>query len=266
MMRTGVLCLLLPVLICGMAGAEDELVIVAHRGANHVAPENTRAAAQVCIDLGVHYVEVDVHQSRDGVFYIMHDRTVDRTTDGTGRIAMMDSEAIDRLDAGSWFSEEYAGEPVPRLCAYLEWIKGQAKVFIDVKAGNMQDLIDLVYETGFEQDCFFWFGNDFLLDEFRAIDRELTLKINAHTPDEVIAAVEDYGASIVETQLASLTPEFVDVCRELDVRIMVYEKEDTPEMYRRIMASEADMINLDRPELFVEVRDLVRREAAQEQE
>ncbi len=257
-------CLIIVMLTCCTVVAAKDLEIVAHRGANHLAPENTRAAAQACIDLGVHYVEVDVHQSRDGVFYIMHDRTVNRTTGGVGFLALMDSDDIDQLDAGSWYSPEFKGEPVPRLKEYLEWIKGKAKVYLDVKAGNMQDLIDVVYETGFEDECFFWFGDDALLEEFRALDKDLKLKINAHTPVEVVAAVENYNAAIVETQLASLTPEFVAACRKHDVKIMVYEREDTPEMYRRIMASEADMINLDRPELFVEVRDAVKAEAAKE--
>ncbi len=232
---------------------KSPIEMVVHRGANHIAPENTRAAAQACIDLGVDYVEVDVQMSRDGVFYIMHDRTVNRTTDGEGMLILMNSEKIDQLDAGGWFAPEFKGEPVPRLKEYLEWTKGQAKVYLDVKNGDMKRLIALVYEAGFEEDCFFWFGNDMLLEAFRAADKKLRLKINAYTPEEVAAAVENYGAAIVETQLASLTPAFIAACRERDVKIMIYESEDTADMYRRILESEADMINLNRPELFVEV-------------
>jgi len=234
-------------------GTRSPIEIVVHRGANHIAPENTRAAAQACIDLGVDYVEVDVQMSRDGVFYIMHDFTVSRTTDGVGFLSLMEAEAIDKLDAGSWFSPEFKGEAVPRLKEYLEWLKGQAKVYFDVKQGDVERLIALVYETGMEKDCFFWFGNDMLLEQFRALDRDLPLKINANTPEQVAQAVEQYGASIVETGLASLTPEFVAACRERNVRIMVFEKENTPEMFRRILASEADMVNLDRPKIFIEV-------------
>ncbi len=137
-------CTLLALLICTSAQGAVELnspvEIVVHRGANHIAPENTRAAAQACIDLGVDYVEVDVQMSRDGVFYIMHDSLVNRTTDGKGFLAMMNAEDVDKLDAGSWFSEQFKGEPVPRLKEYLEWIKGKAKVYLDVKAGDMRQL------------------------------------------------------------------------------------------------------------------------------
>jgi len=233
----------------------NDIEIVAHRGANHLAPENTRAAAQACVDLGIHYVEVDVRMSKDGVFYIMHDNEVDRTTDGAGSLSEMNAAEIDALDAGSWFSPGFKGERVPRLKEYLEWIKGKAKVYFDVKGGDMEKLVKLIHETGFEKDCFFWFGDTTLLKEFRSYGKDLQLKINAYKPKAVEHAVRHYGASIVEMPLASLTPEFIETCRKHNVRMMVYEKNDTEEIYRQILASEADMVNLDKPELFVKVRD-----------
>lgn len=233
----------------------NDIEIVAHRGANHLAPENTRAAAQACIDLGVEYVEVDVRASLDGVFYIMHDSEVDRTTDGTGPLAQMNAADIDALDAGSWFSPEFKDERVPRLKEYLEWIKGKSKVYFDVKGGDMEKLVALIHEIGFEKDCFFWFGDKKMQNTFRTHGKELKLKINAYTPRAVERAVKFYDADIVEMPLASLTPEYIQTCRDNKVRIMVYEKEDTEEIYRQILASEADMVNLDKPELFVKLRD-----------
>lgn len=249
------LYLLFACLVCCFTVSGKEIEIVAHRGANHLAPENTRAAAQACVNLGIHYVEVDVRMSKDGVFYIMHDSKVDRTTDGHGELALMRSEELDTLDAGSWFSPEFKGERVPRLKEYLEWIKGKAKVYFDVKGGDMKEFVALVRKTGFENDCFFWFGNRLMQASFLRYGKDLKLKINAYTPAEVVAAVDDYKASIVEMPLASLTPEFVKTCRDRNLRIMVYEKEDSEEVYRLVLASDADMVNLDKPELFVKVRE-----------
>lgn len=253
MMRTMLLLFAAAAACCVTYG--DDIEIVAHRGANHLAPENTRAAAQACIDMGIHYVEVDVQMSKDGVFYIMHDSEVDRTTDGTGALAQMSAAELDALDAGSWFAPEFAGERVPRLKEYLEWIKGKAKVYFDVKNGDMEKLVALIHETGFEKDCFFWFGSNILLRSFLKNGKGLQLKINAYTPEAVEEAVKKYTASIIEMPLASLTPEFIQTCRKHNVRMMVYEKTDSEEVYRRILASEADMVNLDQPELFVKIRD-----------
>ncbi|MDN3719068.1 glycerophosphodiester phosphodiesterase family protein [Roseibium salinum] len=99
-------------------------VIVCHRGACLSAPENTLASLAGAIDMGAEVVEFDVRPSRDGVLYVMHDATVDRTTDGTGRFADMTSDEIDTLDAGSWFSPEFAGERVPRLNTFLDACRG----------------------------------------------------------------------------------------------------------------------------------------------
>src|SRR5690606_16349844 len=89
------------------------------------------------VDLGAHMIEMDVQLSRDGALVIMHDETVDRTTDGTGKVSEMDLEEIRALDAGSWKSQEFAGEKVPVLEEVLEimprniWlnihIKGEAE-------------------------------------------------------------------------------------------------------------------------------------------
>ena len=68
-----------------------DLEIAVHRGANHLAPENTFAAAEICVDHGIDYVEIDVRTSKDGVLYVIHDSKLDRTTDGTGLVANRDS-------------------------------------------------------------------------------------------------------------------------------------------------------------------------------
>ena len=131
---------------------------VCHRGANEKAPENTRAATQLCIDWGMDYVEIDVRTSKDGVMYILHDSTVNRTTNGTGRLRNLTSDEIDKLDAGSWFDAKFEGERVPRLEPYLRWVKGKIKVYFDVKDADLQRVIKLVYEVGLEKDCFFGSG------------------------------------------------------------------------------------------------------------
>src|SRR5437762_13585732 len=74
---------------------------IAHRGANRVAPENTLPAFEAAIALGCDYVEIDVRATRDGQLVLLHDSTVDRTTDGSGRVAEMNFAAVRALDAGS---------------------------------------------------------------------------------------------------------------------------------------------------------------------
>jgi glycerophosphoryl diester phosphodiesterase len=89
--------------------------LCAHRGANNTHPENTLTAFREAIRLGAHMIEFDVQMSRDGVLVIMHDKTVDRTTNGKGRVPELSLSELKNLDAGSWKKSIYKGERVPTL-------------------------------------------------------------------------------------------------------------------------------------------------------
>ena len=227
--------------------------LVCHRGANEHAPENTYASAQKCIDWGVHYVEVDVWTSRDGVMYLMHDGTVDRTTNGQGHLMALTSDEIDQLDAGSWFGSDFVGLRVPRFNEFLRWIKGKAGLFLDIKFAHPQQLIDLLDETEMKSDCFLWSGSSQWMTLARILDTDLTLKINVSTVDDVFRAHEQYGARIVEVSPANLSPALQDVCDELGIKVMAYQKENDIAAYHRILDAGADMINLNHADSFLDV-------------
>ncbi|MDW8125856.1 MAG: glycerophosphodiester phosphodiesterase [Geminicoccaceae bacterium] len=89
--------------------------VIAHRGASAAAPENTLAAFRLAHERGARMVELDARLTRDGVLVAIHDSTLDRTTDGHGRVIETDSATIALLDAGSWFDPAFRGERVPTL-------------------------------------------------------------------------------------------------------------------------------------------------------
>jgi glycerophosphoryl diester phosphodiesterase len=90
-------------------------IIEAHRGARAEAPENTLAAFQLALDLKVDSIELDVHPAADGTLVVIHDDTVDRTTNGTGAVAAMPLGDLRKLDAGLKFHDRFAGERIPTL-------------------------------------------------------------------------------------------------------------------------------------------------------
>ena len=219
--------------------------IVCHKGANKLAPENTLAAARLCVEWKVDTVEIDVHTSSDGVLYIFHGPNLQRTTNGSGWIGAYSAEELDRLDAGSWFSPAFTGEPIPRLEPFLRWIKGRAKIFFDVKNADPGKLADLVYATGFETECFFWSSDEGWMGRMHEQHPRLALKVNVRTPEDAERAHRELGARIVETSLENVTPEMLTLCHGLGLRIMVLYLDNDPEIFRRILSSGADMINTD---------------------
>lgn len=106
--------------------------VLAHRGAGTLAPENTLAAIRYGHGLGFRAVEFDARLTRDDVPVVIHDRTLERTTDGRGEVAAHTAAELRRLDAGRWFAPQYAGEPVPTLAEAIALCRAQG-TWIDLE-------------------------------------------------------------------------------------------------------------------------------------
>jgi glycerophosphoryl diester phosphodiesterase len=113
---------------------------VAHRGAGKLAPENTLAAFRLGAANGYRAFECDVKLSADGVPFLMHDATLERTTTGAGTGGDLPWAALSQLDAGAWHSRQYAGEPLPTLAGIAAWIQ----------ANGLQLNIEIKPTPGFE--------------------------------------------------------------------------------------------------------------------
>ena len=111
----------------------SSLFVYAHRGASVEAPENTLAAFRRAIEAAADGIELDVHLASDGVPVVIHDETLDRTTDGSGAVAAHHAALLQSLDAGSWFSPHFAGEPLPTLEEALRLLAGRLRINLEVK-------------------------------------------------------------------------------------------------------------------------------------
>jgi glycerophosphoryl diester phosphodiesterase len=115
-------------------------LVTAHRGASQDAPENTLAAFSRALDAGADLIEFDIHVTASGDVVVIHDEKVDRTTDGSGAVHEMKTEALRELDAGSWFSDAFAGEKVPLLDEVLSLFKKRAVPLIELKAKRKRSI------------------------------------------------------------------------------------------------------------------------------
>lgn len=133
-------------------GTDGTPRVVAHRGASAYAPENTLPAVDKAKELGITWVENDVQRTRDGELVVMHDETLDRTTNveeifpdrAPWRVGDFTAEEISRLDAGSWFGAEYADTAVPTLAEYLRRVEqnGQ-KLLLELKKPELYPGVEL---------------------------------------------------------------------------------------------------------------------------
>ena len=121
---------------------------VGHRGALKFAPENTIASFKKAVELGAHYVEMDVRETKDGQLVIMHDPAVFRTTRGKGLISAMTLPEIKQLDAGALFSPAFAGEKIPTFDEVLDAIHAKAFPDVDLKAAPPEKIADALRNRG----------------------------------------------------------------------------------------------------------------------
>lgn len=129
------------------------MLVIAHRGASGHAPENTLAAFKKAVAMGATFIETDLQLSRDARLVAIHDATLNRTTNGQGTVHDMTLVELRRLDAGSWFGSEYAGERIPTLEEILAFSKKHDVVFyLELKPqgswGGEHALIGALRETG----------------------------------------------------------------------------------------------------------------------
>ncbi len=135
--RTGVLLGVLAIQVSGFPVGASPPLIVAHRGLLRHAPENTLANFRACLELRIGF-EFDVERTKDGRLVCIHDSTVDRTTDGTGRVSELTLAQIRKLDAGSWIDPKFSGEKVPTVDEVLkliaEYRQHDVLIAVDLKA------------------------------------------------------------------------------------------------------------------------------------
>ncbi|MFA9556302.1 glycerophosphodiester phosphodiesterase [Evansella sp. AB-rgal1] len=133
----------------------EEFYIGAHRGASAYAPENTIAAFELAIEMRSDYIELDVHETKDNVLVAIHDDTVDRTTNGSGKVGEMKISEIKELDAGSWFNEtypdhsneSYIDEKVPTLEEVFRKFGRATNYIIELKTRGIEKrVLDLLQQ------------------------------------------------------------------------------------------------------------------------
>ncbi len=225
--------------------------IVCHRGANWLAPENTLEAARICFGQRFDYVELDVRTSADGHLVVMHDETVDRTTDGCGQVADMTLSELQRLDAGSWFRSHFTGEPVPTLREMMSLAdECGGRLYIEPKKVDPAALLAAVQEAGMMDRCFFGSVDPQTMRDLRRLSPDAMLMARRCDFGSLEAAIADSRSQIVEFDTAVDDIDELEDCRRLGVRSMVHDRARDLASMDKLVDIGPDLVNLDRPDLF----------------
>lgn len=201
---------------------------IGHRGAAGHAPENTLAALELAIQLGVDMVEFDVQRSADGALVLLHDRTVDRTTNGEGSVESLPLTVLRGLDAGE-------GERIPLLEEALACLNGRAGAMIELKVrGIAAEVRATVKATQFQSPLIYAsFFHEELLTVRKLMPDAQTLALiegaSIHLTDFAI----DAKATHVGLALDFVTPALVQALQAQGIKVFVYTV-DEPENIARM--------------------------------
>jgi len=237
-------------------------VIFAHRGSSAHAPENTLAAFKLAVQQQASAIELDVKLTADGQVVVIHDDTVDRTTNGTGWVNSMTLTELKQLDAGSKFDPEYQAEKIPTLLEVFETVGSQ--IFIDVELKNYtsptDDLADkvisLVKEYRLESSVMLSSFNMIALIRARALIPEIPLgliTIKGLAGLTMRSRLVRFGPLLAfHPHYLDVSPQLIQASHQAGAHIHAYTV-NQPDLMRQLITSGVDGIFTDDPLLAQKV-------------
>ncbi len=233
--------------------------VIAHRGASHARPENTLEAFRHAIELGVDLLEFDVRITADGHPIIMHDPTVDRTTNGTGAVRDLTFAEIRSLDAGAKFGDRHRGLQVPTLDEVLDLARPSG-VGLDVQIYAIEEtsedltrkVVDALQKYEYDERAFIAAEEDVVLFA-RSLDPDRPIcNLSGQRDVGSLQRNVDIGSRIVQAFAKYVNADFVRKAHGMGITVNVFYADHVNEMNRLITAG-VDGILTNEPEMLLRV-------------
>lgn len=231
------------------------VAIVAHRGNSSSAPENTIASCNAARGFA-DWVEFDVRVTLDNELILMHDETVDRTTNGSGEVGYMMFAECRHLDAGSWFAPQFSGELVPLMSEAVLAIMPDMRPFIDRKTGPAVMYVDLIRSLRIEHEAvIIAFDWDFLkeVETLSPAIRTGALGSGPLTLAE-IQAIQARGIDFIDWAHSAVTAETIDLVHAYGMELHAWTVNDADRI-QALIDSGIDGITTDDPQLAQQLLD-----------
>ena len=229
---------------------------IAHRGASGNAPENTLAAFKKALEIGVDAVELDLHGTADGKIVVIHDATLDRTTNLQGHINETPLETIQSADAGEWFDTEFAGEPVPTLAEALACIGKETIAVLEIKDPLIPEaVVAKIHETETLDTTVIISFHTGVLQTIRALEPRIATGWLLGGPNKHVSPVAlcqqlgELGSSLLNVNHELITAEFAYEIRRRGIALWCWTVDDIARM-REMKARGVQGITSNYPERF----------------
>ncbi|MGD8625420.1 MAG: glycerophosphodiester phosphodiesterase family protein [Anaerolineae bacterium] len=240
----------------------DRPLNFAHRGASHEAPANTLAAFLLALEMGADGLELDVQLTRDGQVVVIHDFTLEATTDGQGRVVDKTLAELQELDAGRWFDPDFAGQPIPTLQEVIEAVGQHLLLNIELKTASLRDdglpaaVVHIVEENHLLERVILSSFNPLALWRVRRLNPWISTGL-LYAPDMPIFLRRTWLRPLVQPDALHphhtlLDADLIRQARQEGYRIHTWTVDDPGEMWQ-LMRDGIDLIITNRPDLLAQV-------------
>ena len=238
--------------------SSHEVLVASHRATHHVYPENSLKAIQASINLGVDIIEIDVKVSKDGIPFLMHDRTMDRTTNGKGdpeELTWDELQQLSIVDKGKKTSYK-----IPSLEAALELADGKILVDLDLKTDRVDKIMAVVKRLDMTESVFFFDSDYDVLSRIKAADKDFMIMPRAYSIGQVDSAIMMFDPPVVHIDFSFYNSECVQLIKNSSARTWInalgeYDKElkagKSKQALKKLLGNGASIIQTDEPELLL---------------
>ena len=204
----------------------------AHRGASGHAPENTIAAFRKAMALGADGIELDVRESREGASIVFHDATIKRLAGESGRLKNLSASEIKKLDVGSWFSPDFAGERVPTLAEALDAVPPPFRFNLEIKAAFPQKIVDLIYQKKVMDRVIVSSFDHILLARLRGLDGALPLGylVDREPWGKIFREALKLKAASINIPTSRATSKWIDRAHQEGLQVHLYTVNEPDQM------------------------------------
>lgn len=232
------------------------MLVIAHRGASGHAPENTMAAFLRALAMGAPAIELDVHQTLDHELVVAHDDDLKRCGRDKRRLKNVHWEDVEKLDVGSWFSKEFAGERLPRLEDVYDILPKNVELHVEIKRGSSvypgieERVVDLIHKRGAAARTLVSSFDHAALYSVRSLDEKIRLGylMGLTTLQTALREMKDIDAESLNISARQVTARIVKAAHDRGRRVLVYTV-NTPAERDKLLKLGVDGIFCNYPEL-----------------
>ncbi len=238
---------------------KTDFIRIAHRGASGIAPENTLTAFKTAIEIGVDAIELDLHGTVDNQIVVIHDPTLDRTTDLNGLIKQTALKKIKQADAGSWFDQKFAGETIPTLSEVLTFAADKTISVLEIKDTTItKRVVEIVCEMDVLNQVIIISFDFSAIETVRSVEPKISTGLlssgrnGSVCPIQLCQKLCSIGSNILNVHHELITPEFAYEVRRRGITLWCWTVDDIDRI-RELLSYGVQGITSNYPDIFEKV-------------